>query len=444
MGNSFAYLFERFPSFTQTFCFREVEEMFRQKMSPAVWSIRQADEKSAFAPELVQHVQYLPQETALTAQVRDLRQKHRIGSAIWDHFNSWGERGDKTRLYEAACLGLELKRAGIRHVHAHFAGMPARTAWWIKKFYGIGYSFTGHANDIFCETDFPVSMEDLVADARFVVTETDFSRKWLQEKFPAHAGKLFRVYNGIETGKFLPSIESLRKPFDPDSATRSNENPAEDKPRILSVGRYIEKKGLGDLIEACRILDRRGLNFECLIVGEGPLENDLRIQIEQSQLRGKVVLTGPRQEHEVVQLLNGASLFALPCVREADGGSDNLPTVIMEAMACALPIISTPIAGIPEMIEQDVTGILVPEKSPSELAVAITRIFEHREAARKMGIRGRESVLKKFSTQCTTRHLKHLLIRHGQVIPPWKAIKADRPLINRVVQRWTNLGGRKL
>lgn len=396
--------------------------MFRQEMAPSVWSIRQADEKSAFAPELVKHVNYLPQEGDLTSQVRALRQEHRIGSAIWDQFNSWGDRGDKTRLYEAAWLGLQLKQAGIRHVHAHFAGMATRTAWWIKKFYGIGYSFTGHANDIFCKTSFPVSLENLVADARFVVTETNFSRQWLQEQFPAHSAKIFRVYNGIQTGKFSPA------------------NPPKHTPRILSVGRYIEKKGFSDLIEACRLLHQRGLDFECLIVGEGPLEAELRQQIAQSQLEGKVILTGPREEQQVLELLGDASLFALPCVREADGGSDNLPTVIMEAMACALPIISTPVAGVPEMIEQNLTGILVNEKSPGELAEAIAGLLKNLQSAREMGARGREVCLDKFSTQRTTTHLKHLIARYGRVMPPGKAFKTDPLLLKRIAQRWTGLG----
>lgn len=235
---SFAYLFERFPSFTQTFCFREVEEMFRQKMEPPVYSIRAADEGSAFAPELTKIVRYLPQDDELTRQVKTLRAERRISSEIWQHFNAWGDRGDKTRLYEAAWLGRELRRRRIRHVHAHFAGIAARTAYWLKKFYNIGYSFTGHANDIFCETDFPVSLADLVGEARFVVTETDFSRDWLRKKFRAHERKIHRVYNGIDVGKFAPAT------FD------------DSVPKIVSVGRLIEKKGFTDLVEACAILKK--------------------------------------------------------------------------------------------------------------------------------------------------------------------------------------------
>ena len=147
-------------------------------------------------------VRYLPRDEALNKAVREARAAHRIHSDVWEVFAGWGDRGDKTRLYEAAWLGLELKRRGIRHVHAQFAGIAARTAYWMKQFYGIGYSFTGHANDMFCETDLPVSLDELVKEARLVVTVTDFSRDWLRRRCPQWAGKIERVYNGIHPGEF--------------------------------------------------------------------------------------------------------------------------------------------------------------------------------------------------------------------------------------------------
>src|SRR5215210_5133404 len=161
---SFAYLFERFPSFTQTFCYREVQEMFRQRMDPLVFSIREMDEgtESEVPADLRERICYFPQGEQLTAKVRALRAEHKIPSRVWEIFSGWGDRGDKTRLYEAAWLGPVLKRRGVRHVHVHFAGIAARAAYWMKKFWDISYSFTGHANDIFCETDFPVSLADLV------------------------------------------------------------------------------------------------------------------------------------------------------------------------------------------------------------------------------------------------------------------------------------------
>ena len=414
---SFAYLFERFPSFTQTFCFREVEEMVRQDMQPAIYSIREADEGSAAETSLLDHVQYLPVDEALNKAIRDARAAHRIHSDVWDVFSGWGDRGDKTRLYEAAWLGLEIKRRGIRHIHAHFAGMAARTAYWVKQFYGIGYSFTGHANDIFCETDFPVSLDELVKEARLVVTETDYSRDWLRQRFPRWAAKIERVYNGIHPQEFTGSDFSTTPP------------------EIVSVGRLIEKKGFSDLIQACAILRRQGLDFRCRIVGGGPLEDLLREQITQANLTGCILLEGPRPEAEVIARLSHARVFALACARDPDGGSDNLPTVIMEAMAAGLPIISTKVAGVPEMIEDGVTGRLLAEHDIPALASALESLLKDPAQARQYGAAGRAMVERKFATQITTSALKHRLVRRCRISPPVTAIRQDPRLLGDLLAR---------
>ena len=414
-SSSFAYLFERFPSFTQTFCFREVEEMVRQQMRPAIYSIREADEGSAFDPSLLSQVRYLPMDEALNKAVRDARAAHQIHSDVWDVFAGWGDRGDKTRLYEAAWLGLELKRRRIRHVHAHFAGMAARTAYWIKQFYGIGYSFTGHANDIFCETDFPVSLDELVKEARLVVTETDYSRDWLRRRCPDWAAKIHRIYNGIHTGEFFPADFST------------------EPPSIVSVGRLIEKKGFTELIQACAKL--RDIDFRCHIIGAGPLEAGLHAQIEVSGLTGRVILEGARPEAEVIAFLKQARVFALACTRDPDGGSDNLPTVIMEAMAAGLPIISTTVAGIPEMIDPNVTGILLKEHDVPGLASALESLLKDPATARRYGAAGRQSAELKFATAHTTSSLKHLVTRQAPIYPPIAAIKSDPRLLADVLRR---------
>lgn len=421
-GAGFAYLFERFPSFTQTFCFREVEEMARQGMEPAIYSIREADEGSAFEASLLGRVRYLPRDEELNKAVREEREAHRIHSDVWEVFAGWGDRGDKTRLYEAAWLGLELKRRGIRHVHAHFAGMAARTAYWVKQFYAIGYSFTGHANDIFCETDFPVSLDELVKEARLVVTETDYSRDWLRRRCPEWAGKIERVYNGIHPGEFAGS----------------NEGFAAETPEIVSVGRLIEKKGFGELIEACAML--RGVEYRCRIVGAGPLEGALREQIARAGLTERVTLEGARPEAEVIGYLRRARVFALACVRDPDGGSDNLPTVIMEAMAAGLPVVSTRVAGIPEMIEDSATGRLLDEHDVAGLAGALEELLKDAALARRWGTAGRAAVERKFATEGTTSSLKHLLTRRATVWPPLGAVRSDPRLLGDVIMRLTGTG----
>ncbi|HEY2572435.1 MAG TPA: glycosyltransferase, partial [Verrucomicrobiaceae bacterium] len=294
-----------------------------------------------------------------------------------------------------------LKKAGIHHVHAHFGGMAARTAWWLQRLCNVTYSYTGHANDIFCDTPYPVSNSDLARNALFIVTETDFARRWMEGKYPFVRGKVHRVFNGIAMDGF---------------PARQSGGPVR---RILSVGRYVEKKGFRDLIIACGLLRDQGLEFECLIVGGGPLEAELQSQVESAGLASCVKLLGPRPQSEVRQLLAGADVFALACVIEKGGGSDNLPTVIMEAMACGVPVVSTRVAGVPEMISDGENGLLVEPAHPPSLASALGKLLGDRPWAEQLAAAGKAAATAKFSIERTTASLKRLLAEVANVsIPP--------------------------
>ena len=398
----FAYLFERFPSFTQTFCYREVLEMRRQCGQIPVFSIRRPADVPKDCPEpLASDVRYLPGPADLGREMRTLRMLGRYPWPVIQEIRTWGKRPGKARLLEAAWLGPKLRAEGVRHVHAHFAGIAARTAWWMKKFYGITFSFTGHANDMFCESGSPVSLGDLVSEAAFVVAVSDFSRDWLCRRMPGHDAKIHRIYNGMDFSGFpVPAASS-------------------GPPRIVSIGRCIEKKGFADLIDACGILRQKNLDFECEIIGGGPLEADLRARIAALGLQNWVGLHGPCPQEEVRQRLAAATLFALPCATEPDGGMDTLPTVIVEAMAAGLPVVSTRLAAIPEMVEHGVTGLLVGEKQPAQLAEAMAEILRNPEQARRFGRAGKLVAGGKFASQPTVASLKELLIQFsGAASPP--------------------------
>ena len=138
-----AYIFERFPSYTQTFCFREVAELQRQNFTPLIYSVRQPANESIPAPEMkVAKTTYLPPEDTLVREVDRAARKRRLPASAVDELAAWGRKTDFLRLYQAAWLGPRLQEQGIKHVHAHFAGLAARTAYWIDRFFGIGFSFT--------------------------------------------------------------------------------------------------------------------------------------------------------------------------------------------------------------------------------------------------------------------------------------------------------------
>ena len=418
MPHSFAYLFERFPSFVQTFVHREAVEMAGQGMSPWLVSIRHPDDPGDVAEQIDAEIFYLPDADAMRAEIDAQIAGRQVPSDVRRAVAEWRKKPDSNRVFEAAWLGPRLRERGIGHVHAHFGGMAARTAWMLKKLHGFTYSFTGHANDIFCENDFPVTNEMLVRGAKLVVTETDYARRWMEEKYPFARGRIVKVFNGVATDGFAPRVT------------------AGAVPRIVSVGRSVEKKGFADLIEACRILRERGRTFECAIVGGGPLDTILQTRIDRANLGNLVRLLGPRPQGEVRELLASSHVFVLASVPESGGGSDNLPTVIAEAMLAGMPVVSTRIAGIPEMVAEGESGFLVPPKDPAALASAIDKLLADPALATRFGARGRDLAVEKFAIGKTTSALKHLLVRRCGVPVPDAAREFDATLSRGWWARW--------
>jgi glycosyltransferase involved in cell wall biosynthesis len=306
--------------------------------------------------------------------------------------DEWGRRTDFLRLYQAVYVGLRMQEIRIGHVHAHFTGLAARTAFWIQKFFPITFSFTAHANDIFAPRNFEIGLDKLVDTARVIVTVSDYAKKFLQERFPERADRIRRIYNGLNLAEFEPADFSSIPPL------------------ILAVGRLITKKAFADLIRACGLIAEHGKSFRCEIIGEGPLENELRHQIEQLDLQSRVALSGAKPQLEVRQRLAAANVFVLPSVVDLDGGMDNLPTVIMEAMATGLPVVSTDVGGIPEMVVQNETGFLVRPGDAVRLAGAIERVIDDRSLAQKLGEAGYERAQELFSIEKNVRDLCALLL----------------------------------
>jgi glycosyltransferase involved in cell wall biosynthesis len=261
-------------------------------------------------------------------------------------------------VYQAVLLAQAVRNRGITHLHAHFGSSSTTVARLAAKIAGVPYTFTAHAKDIFHNT---VCAEDLrrkIHDAASVVTVSDFNAAYLQEHFGAGAGRVVRLYNGLSLDRF---------PY---------QAPLGRKKRIISVGRLVPKKGLIDLIEACALMMARGVPFDCQIIGTGPLESELRERIQVLGLENKVRLLGPRPQREVIELMQDAAAFAAPCVVGEDGDRDGLPTVLIEAMALGTPCVSTDVTGIPELIRDRETGVLVPQHDPPALAAAIETVLK--------------------------------------------------------------------
>lgn len=386
-----AYLFERFPKFSQTFCYREIAEMFRLGQPPLLFSLRPADlgPEPSWDTEILSKVHYVPEGAEFARRADEAaRSLDAVGRTT---LRRWRGRRDSLRLHQAVYLGVRLRDAAVTHLHTHFAGMGARTAFWIQRFFAVPYSVTLHANDLFVPDQFEPGLAEIIDSARAIITVSDFAADFIRGKYPASASRVHRVYNGIDLGEY-ESPSSLAAPA-----------------QILSVGRLIDKKGFDVLIGACRALHENGVEFSCEIIGDGPLRANLQAQIERCALENKVRLIGAKSRSEIAARLRSATLFALPCRVDEQGAMDNLPTVIMEAMAASRPVVSTAVAGIPEMVVHGETGFLVPQNDIPKTAAAIQHLLLNAGLARQFGEGGRLRAQQLFSIESNVRALRHIL-----------------------------------
>jgi glycosyltransferase involved in cell wall biosynthesis len=268
--------------------------------------------------------------------------------------------------------------------------MAARTVFWIRKFFGINYSLTVHANDIFVPPNFEIGLPEILSSASAIVAVSDFAANQLRGRFPENAGRVHRIYNGIDCDQFK------RAQF-------------ERPPLILSIGRLISKKGFDVLIDACALLRQRGHGFRCEIIGEGPLFEELRGRIHRQDLREHVNLAGPQTQSGIAARLSQATVFALPCRIDPDGAMDNLPTVIMEAMAARLPVVSTDVGGISEMVRDRETGLLVVQSDPAATADALSQLIGDVELAQSFGGKGRTRAEEIFSIEKNVHALREII-----------------------------------
>ena len=219
---------------------------------------------------------------------------------------------------------------------------------------------------------------------------SDFNLHHLRESYPDAAANILRIYNGLD-------LDSFRY-----------QAPRERVSLVLAVGRLVEKKGFIDLVDACAELSRLGCDFKCRIIGEGELEGVLRTRIESQGIGSVVELAGARPQTEVIELTRQAATLAAPCVVAPDGNRDGLPTVLLEAMALGTPCVSTDVTGIPEVIRNGETGLVVPQRDPQALAQALRRLFDDVSMRLRLAERARQLVESEFDIHINSRRLREV------------------------------------
>ncbi len=306
-----------------------------------------------------------------------------------------------------------LRRPSIRHLHAHFCHGATTVTMFASRLAGVPFSFTAHAKDIYLEELNPRDLLDVkMRRAEFVVTCTEANLRHLKQRdtgtTPVHA-----IYHGLDLSLFTPAEESA----------------AVSIPLLLSVGRIVEKKGFDYLIRACHLLRRQGRVFKCLIVGGADKHSEfIKGLIRDLELEDVVEMRSSVTQEELKQIYQQATVFALPCLIGDNGDRDGIPNVLVEAMAMQLPVVSTSISGIPELVQSGVNGLLVASRDEVRLAEAIRALFDNPGLRQRLGRAARARVLESFDSSRNTQFLKALFDARLRAALPARDRRAAEPV----------------
>ncbi len=422
-----AYILKGYPRTSETFITNEIRLLEKMGVKLSIFSVKKLEgqKNHAMVKEINVPVIYLPQADPLsetrfskwlvdnvpkfsTSHAQLFKKKPfaylkvlaeclvmsiRYRSSFWELPR---EVFAKEFLQAGYIANAVLESGQIQHLHAHFCHGSTTIAMFVSGLSGIPFSFTAHAKDIYLKELNPGKLlQTKMRRAEFLVTCTGANEAHLQKIAPPNT-KIHKIYHGLDTNLF---------------ADPKRDEAKEQIPTILSVGRLVEKKGFEYLIKACAILKEKGHQFKCQIVGGGDEYTQILIDLIKSlNLQNEVVLHGAVTQEELRGIYQQATLFALPCLVVNNGDRDGIPNVLVEAMSMRIPAVSTDISGIPELINNDINGLLVPEKDAVAMAGAIERLLTDPELRACLGNAGRDRVCQDFDSQQTTIELKDLFI----------------------------------
>jgi len=417
------YLYSRYPVISQTFCDTEMLALERigvdleiGSIYPPLTSLRHEHISRLHAP-----VHYAPPQKILRIWEENAKTTGEWPVELVNrHEQKYGRQVKAEQRARNALYFAELfTRSGVDHFHVHFANRAAHTALFLKTISGIPFSVTAHGQDFMKDLGNDDLLREICAAAEFVAAETDYSRDLLRQRCPDSAAKIHGVYNGID-------LEHFPIPFLPT---------ARSQPLIVSVGRLVTFKGFEQLIDVCAELSRRGLDFICEIIGDGPLRENLQEKIDRLSLSSRVTLLGSLSQGEVFERLQASDIFTLPSITDRQGASDVFPTVIMEAMSAARPIVSTRLAGIPELVVHEETGLLVQPGDTMALVEALEQLIRNPELRLRYGRAGRMRIEQHFRIEQTIRPLVELLQRTC-IAPPKPKTAPGLRQIAYLIDRW--------
>ena len=431
-GETVAYVMNGYPRLSETFIAHEIHQIEQMGMRLRLFAVKRENEDKVHpvVAAIRAPLSYLPQATSLSGTTlrawlaqnlprfwranaavagrHPLRYARTLASALalsWRYRPRGGEPAEGglrlrkvfiKEFLQAGQIADALHRAGdVGHLHGHFCHGVATITWFASRLSGIPFSFTAHAKDIYqAELNPGKLLERKLDAARFVATCTCANAGVLRQRH-ARPDEVHSIYHGLDTDYFSPSPQPV------DTAL----------PVILAVGRFVEKKGFDQLIEACAHLQQAGVRFRCVIVGErGSAYASIRALIEARELTDSVRLRSAVAQDELRDIYRAARVFALPCQVMEDGDRDGFPNVLAEAMAMGVPVVSTHISGIPEMIDDGVHGLLVAPRDARALADALRRVLTDAALHARLARAGRQRICARFDSRRTTLALRDLFL----------------------------------
>jgi glycosyltransferase involved in cell wall biosynthesis len=316
---------------------------------------------------------------------------------------------------QAVDLADRLQQAGdVRHLHAHFAHGTTTVTWLASMLTKLPFSFTGHAKDIYRESLNPAGLlRRKMRAASFVVTCTGANQEHLQRLEPT--ADVHLVYHGLNAdfAGMLPAFAARQAAAAEDADQESDRAGVTDNPgtvplKVVAVGRLVPKKGFDVLVEAVADLRDRGVELELVIAGEdGPDALKVRTIVAE-RCPDLVRFTGPLSQCELLELYRSADVFALACRVDGDGDRDGIPNVMVEAMAAGLPVVSTAVSGIPELVRDGRNGLLVAPEDPAALAGALLKLAADVPLRARLASAGKETVTERFDGDVLARRMAGL------------------------------------
>ncbi len=408
------YLVSIFPGLTETFIAREIEALKRRGFGIVVFAVKRPASPpppSLYTPETLAACVYARPDRVVRDLLLNVRafvtHPIRYSGTLRTLLTGWADFDARTlaRLLYHFVVGVgfsfEMRRRGVAHLHCHFTS--GCTIALVAHLYArIPFSFTAHASDdLFVR---PVHLPLKLRHASLAIAVSEYSRRYLDSVTGyAHSDKVNLVHNGIDVTEPARLAAVC-------SEDRRDGHRRPDPLRLVSVGHGAGVKGFVTLVEVCGLLRDAGYPVHCTIIGVETSRSELLTRrIAAAGLRDAVVLAGRRSLADVYRAMHAADVFVLLSEIEINGRRDGFPTVILEAMALALPVVATWVSGIPELVDDQVSGILVPERNPRAAAAALQRLHDDPVLRQRMGAAGRARVGAHFGLDQAADQVARLL-----------------------------------